>query len=155
MGRVEILQEIFNGSWVADAGIPRDLDQYNVSYEAIVNFVKENQINVGLFVVFVVMAIRQIVSKNKEASQKGVDKKYLDAPDFPEIESLGNFDWKKEDPLKLRLFKPKYHLTMGKSSRLWHASFQRACCDISKWLLHGYSCARLGKDIGTQLWCVA
>ena len=37
----------------------------------------------------------------------------LDAPGFPPIEELENFDWKEIEPLKLRPFKPKYHLTMG------------------------------------------
>ncbi|KAL1987915.1 hypothetical protein VTN96DRAFT_1899 [Rasamsonia emersonii] len=37
----------------------------------------------------------------------------LKAPDFPPIEPLENFDWKTTEPLKIRPFKPKYHLTMA------------------------------------------
>jgi hypothetical protein len=33
---------------------------------------------------------------------------------YEAIEPLRNFDWKSTPPLKLRPFKPKYHLTMGK-----------------------------------------
>lgn len=29
------------------------------------------------------------------------------------IEPLHDFDWKSTEPLKIRPFKPKYHLTMG------------------------------------------
>lgn len=32
---------------------------------------------------------------------------------YPPIEPLPHFDWKSEDPVKIRPFKPKYHLTMG------------------------------------------
>lgn len=38
----------------------------------------------------------------------------LKAPDFPEIEELRDFDWKTTEPIKLRPFKPKYHITMGR-----------------------------------------
>ena len=109
MDRLDILKEIFEGSWLADTGI----GQYEDKYTAVRDLVKQNQINVALFVLFVFLAIRQVVSKNREAAKKGMNREYLDAPDFPEIERLEKFDWKKEDPIKLRLFKPKYHLTMG------------------------------------------
>lgn len=33
----------------------------------------------------------------------------------PSIEPLGNFDWKTTRPMKLRPFKPTYHITMGVS----------------------------------------
>lgn len=36
----------------------------------------------------------------------------LDAPGFPQVEPLMTFDWEKAEPLKIRPFKPKYHLTM-------------------------------------------
>jgi hypothetical protein len=38
----------------------------------------------------------------------------LEAPGFPSVEKLEEFDWKKTEPLKLRPFKPMYYLTMGK-----------------------------------------
>lgn len=38
---------------------------------------------------------------------------FLEAPDFPPVETLHDFDWRKTEPLKFRPFKPKYHLTMG------------------------------------------
>lgn len=34
-------------------------------------------------------------------------------PGFPPVETLENFDWKTTEPIKLRPFKPIYHLTMG------------------------------------------
>lgn len=113
MERLKILEEIFNGSWISDAGFHRPEGGYDVSYTAVMDFVKQNQINVGMCVLFIFLAIRQVVSKNKEAAQKGANREYLDAPDFPEVERLDKFDWKKEDPIKLRSFKPKYYLTMG------------------------------------------
>jgi hypothetical protein len=33
------------------------------------------------------------------------------------IEALQNFDWKTTEPIKIRPFKPKYHLTMGMAFR--------------------------------------
>jgi hypothetical protein len=33
---------------------------------------------------------------------------------YDAIEPLKDFDWKTKPPLKLRPFKPRYHLTMGK-----------------------------------------
>ena len=38
----------------------------------------------------------------------------LPAPDFPTVTEREKFDLKTTEPLKLRPFKPKYHLTMGK-----------------------------------------
>lgn len=32
---------------------------------------------------------------------------------YPPIEPLPHFDWKSEEPVKIRPFRPKYHLTMG------------------------------------------
>jgi len=113
MDRLKILEEILEGSWLADSGLGR----YPDKYEAVVDFVKQNQINVALFVLFVFLAIRQVVSKNSEAAKKGAKREYLDAPAFPEIERLEKFKWEKEDPIKLRLFKPKYHLNMGEFRR--------------------------------------
>ena len=49
-------------------------------------------------------------SKNKAARAAGAS---LPAPEFPTIESLEGFDWKTTEPIKIRPFKPKYHLTMG------------------------------------------
>lgn len=34
---------------------------------------------------------------------------------YTAIEPLLDFDWKSTQPIKLRPFKPKYHLTMGQS----------------------------------------
>lgn len=113
MDRLNIQGEILNGSWLSEAG----LGHYQDRYLAAMEFVKQNQINVAMFVLFVFLAIRQVVSKNKEAAKKGAKREYLDAPDFPEVERLAKFDWKREEPIKLRLFKPKYHLTMGESRR--------------------------------------
>lgn len=30
------------------------------------------------------------------------------------VEPLSTFDWSRHDPLKIRPFKPTYHITMGK-----------------------------------------
>ena len=36
---------------------------------------------------------------------------------YQDIEPLYDLDWESTPPMKLRPFKPKYHLTMGKESR--------------------------------------
>lgn len=33
---------------------------------------------------------------------------------YPPVEPLPDFDWKTKEPIKIRPFKPKYHLTMSK-----------------------------------------
>jgi len=35
---------------------------------------------------------------------------------FAKIEPVRGFQWTNQDPEQIRVFKPKYHLTMGKSS---------------------------------------
>jgi hypothetical protein len=37
---------------------------------------------------------------------------------YRDIEPLHDFDWESTPPMKLRPFKPKYHLTMGKGREL-------------------------------------
>lgn len=32
---------------------------------------------------------------------------------YPPVEPLSDFDWKTKEPVKIRPFKPKYHLTMS------------------------------------------
>lgn len=108
------MDKILDGSWLADIG----LGQYQAKQVAFVAFLQQNYFNVGLFVVFTFLTIRTLVNKNREAAKSGANKEYLDAPDFPEIERLEKFDWKSEEHLKLRAFKPKYHLTMGEFTRI-------------------------------------
>lgn len=36
---------------------------------------------------------------------------------YPPIEPLPNFDWKTKEPVKIRPFKPKYHMTMSMSPK--------------------------------------
>lgn len=37
---------------------------------------------------------------------------------YPPIEPLPDFDWKTKEPIKIRPFKPKYHLTMSMLTQL-------------------------------------
>ena len=76
-------------------------------------FTLGNYSNVILIVVFLVIAFNQIRLKKNEAKKAGYEKRFLKAPEFPDIEEQPDFDWKTTEPLKLRPFKPKYHLTMG------------------------------------------
>lgn len=55
-------------------------------------------------------AIHQSYEKKSVSEQKDPLKAYQD------IESLHEFDWESTPPMKLRPFKPKYHLTMGKEA---------------------------------------
>ena len=106
------MDRVLDGSWLAGLGFKPRLDQPR--QQAIINFIAENKFNIGIFCVFVFLALRQFSAKNAAAKKAGATREFLDAPEFPEIERLGNFDWKQEEPIKLRLFKPKYYLTMGK-----------------------------------------
>lgn len=103
------MDRLLDGSWLADVG----LEQYQDKQVAFVAYVRQNYMNVGLFVLFIFLTVRTLVAKSRDAAKSGANKEYLDAPDFPEIERLENFDWKSEEHMKLRAFKPKYHLTMG------------------------------------------
>lgn len=76
-------------------------------------FTLGNYANVILLVVFLVLAINQVRVKQKEAKKAGYEKRFLKAPEFPDITEQDDFDWKTTEPLKIRPFKPKYHLTMG------------------------------------------
>ena len=44
-----------------------------------------------------------------------MERRALKAPNFPPITENVGFDYTKTEPLQLRPFKPKYHLTMGRS----------------------------------------
>ena len=79
-------------------------------------FTLGNYANVILLAVFLLVAINQIRLKSKEAKKAGYEKRYLKASEFPEIEEQPDFDWKSTEPLQLRPFRPKYHLTMGESA---------------------------------------
>lgn len=103
----------FDLSW-----LPEGLQQtwqyaYAPKLQALVDYCRNNTISVVLFVVFIGLATRTWFSKKKAAKEAGADKQYIEAPDFPEIQSLPKFNWHHENPIKIRNFKPKYHLTMG------------------------------------------
>ncbi|KAK5072168.1 hypothetical protein LTR64_004053 [Lithohypha guttulata] len=96
-------------SWLQALG----LEQHGSKQNVILRYLHDNQISVAMFVFFVVMAIRSLVSRQRDAAKTGANRHYLEAPSFPEIDGLDKFDWKTEDPIKLRTFKPKYYLTMA------------------------------------------
>jgi hypothetical protein len=77
-------------------------------------FTLGNYSNVILLVVFLAVALNQVRRKNNEAKKAGYEKRFLKAPEFPEVEEKADFEWTTTEPLQLRPFKPKYHLTMGK-----------------------------------------
>jgi hypothetical protein len=59
-------------------------------------------------------------SYQRIATKSKHDARYLPAPNFPTITEQLDFDYTKTEPQQLRPFKPKYHLTMGKISQLFH-----------------------------------
>lgn len=75
-------------------------------------FTKMNYTNILMLAGFIFLAIQQVRSKMKASEQAGLDKRALKAPTFPPIEEQPTFDYKTTSPIKLRPFKPKYHLTM-------------------------------------------
>lgn len=91
------------------------VDFFRVRQTAWLQYVKQNQISFVMFVFFIFMTVRQFRSKMAESKKAGADRKWCDAPGFPEIDRLEDFKWQDEAPVKLRAFKPKYHLTMGES----------------------------------------
>lgn len=54
------------------------------------------------------------VSRGESGSGVPFSKDSQEKDPYTVITPLPNFDWRKTEPLKLRPFKPKYHLTMGK-----------------------------------------
>lgn len=86
---------------------------FRVRQTAWLQFIKANQLSFVMFVVFTFMAVRQFRSKMKQAQDAGANRKWCDAPGFPEIERLEDFKWQDEAPIKLRTFRPKFYLTMG------------------------------------------
>ncbi|KAH0832507.1 hypothetical protein AYO21_10680 [Fonsecaea monophora] len=75
-------------------------------------FTLSNYANIILLVVFLVLALNQVRVKNKAAKKIGFENRYLKAPEFPPVEEQPEFDWETTEPLRIRPFKPKYHLTM-------------------------------------------
>ncbi|KAL2003605.1 hypothetical protein VTN02DRAFT_3151 [Thermoascus thermophilus] len=69
-----------------------------------------------LFILIVGMVVWNLMSKIKEAWETSRRVRTLEAPGFPPVEPLKDFDWKTAEPLKYRPFKPKYHLTMALST---------------------------------------
>lgn len=57
---------------------------------------------------------------NTAIPQSDEKKKALEQQDplraYQDIEPLNDFDWESTPPMKLRPFKPKYHLTMGEDA---------------------------------------
>lgn len=98
-----------DGSWLTDVGFERYQSQCLLAFQ----FAKQNKFNLGLFVLFIYLAIRQWQSRAAAAAEEGVNREYLEAKGFPEIQRLEGFKWQDEEPIKLRSFKPKYHLTMA------------------------------------------
>lgn len=80
-------------------------------------FTLSNYANVFMFFILIGVGLYQIKQKRDDAKN---NPRYLalPAPDFPPITQLEKFDWKTTEPLKLRPFKPKYHLTMVDSTAL-------------------------------------
>ncbi|KAL2014602.1 hypothetical protein VTN00DRAFT_2127 [Thermoascus crustaceus] len=69
-----------------------------------------------LFILIAGMVAWNLISKIREARQTSRRGRTLDAPNFPPVEPLEDFDWKTTEPLKFRPFKSKYHLTMALST---------------------------------------
>ncbi|EQL36244.1 hypothetical protein RJZ56_003501 [Blastomyces dermatitidis] len=68
---------------------------------------------VVLFSLLVMVVQRHRSNKRAEIERQKKFDAILCTSDFPLVEPLQKFDWEKTEPLKLRPYKPKYHLTMG------------------------------------------
>lgn len=100
-------------AWLQDINWQLPAEFFQVRQTAWLEFIKENQFQFLLMVVFLFLAGRQFRAKQVAAKKAGADRQWCDAPAFPEIERLEGFKWQDTAPVKLRAFKPKYHLTMG------------------------------------------
>lgn len=71
-----------------------------------------------LWLVYRYVTIRR--STNAAVSQSNEKRDAAEQEDplraYQDIEPLHDFDWESTPPMKLRPFKPKYHLTMGKEA---------------------------------------
>lgn len=76
-------------------------------------WIKHNQINILLFLAFLVIATRQLLGSKSTRKEAGRRQDWLNSPGFPEPERLLDFRWQDEEPQKFRPFKPTYHLTMA------------------------------------------
>ncbi|OJD15775.1 hypothetical protein AJ78_03993 [Emergomyces pasteurianus Ep9510] len=68
---------------------------------------------VVLCTLLVMVVQRYKSSKTAEIERQKKFDAILRTSDFAPVEPLRKFDWKKTEPLKLRPYKPKYHLTMA------------------------------------------
>ena len=75
---------------------------------------------IGLFAFMAVLAYaivgvwRRRVATEEIRSGKSCGDETFEKDLYNNITPLPDFDWETTEPLKLRPFKPKYHLTMGK-----------------------------------------
>lgn len=62
--------------------------------------------------------IIQKYTRQSDPGHEGTREKDIEQDDalkaYQDIEPLTEFDWQSTPPMKLRPFKPKYHLTMGR-----------------------------------------
>jgi hypothetical protein len=67
----------------------------------------------GLIWVWRRLNLSKVTSKEKPITGSSFSEGGYEKDPYSEITALPNFDWKTTEPLKLRPFKAKYHLTMG------------------------------------------
>ncbi|EGE83393.1 hypothetical protein BDDG_06337 [Blastomyces dermatitidis ATCC 18188] len=89
-------------------GLPKAMDLL-VQYFSLMNTMTK----VVLFSLLVMVVQRHRSNKRAEIERQKKFDAILCTSDFPLVEPLQKFDWEKTEPLKLRPYKPKYHLTMG------------------------------------------
>ncbi|KAN0083061.1 Protein of unknown function (DUF3445) domain containing protein [Elaphomyces granulatus] len=94
-------------SWENLFSLPESGDQLKAKLAVL------NNPQVIIALIMGVLLIWNARSKIRESIEESKAFRTLEAPDFPPIEPLENFDWKSTEPPKFRPFKPKYHLTMA------------------------------------------
>ncbi|KAG5287455.1 DUF3445 superfamily domain-containing protein [Histoplasma capsulatum G186AR] len=80
-----------------------------VQYFSLMNTI--TKVVLGTLLVMVLQ--RHKSNKRAEIERQKKFDAMLCTSDFPPVEPLRKFDWEKTEPLKLRPYKPKYHLTMA------------------------------------------
>ncbi|PGH18047.1 hypothetical protein AJ79_00673 [Helicocarpus griseus UAMH5409] len=67
----------------------------------------------ALFALVMMIVQRYKSNKAAEIARQKEFEAMLSTSDYPPVEPLKNFNWEKTEPLKIRPYKPKYHLTMA------------------------------------------
>ncbi|KKY26744.1 hypothetical protein UCRPC4_g01435 [Phaeomoniella chlamydospora] len=104
---------------MAQQGVPQSLEDLSSRLTLIFDDLKakasyliDNHTTLLMVLLFLSLVVIQSLRAFRNLKAAQAKNSSLPAPGFPEIKELPDFDWKATEQMKLRPFKPKYHLTM-------------------------------------------